>query len=283
MNCQMLRISIYIPEVDTSAINSISRKPDADRISNKLPKVKFTISNKEAIHAFWVGLMDGDGSIQVNHWKKRCLQYRMIIKLKYTLANYEMLCHIKQHFGGTVVVENKQTFVKWAINNKKQILYLLSIFQQYRPMTTRLNCQILFLQKCMQLNNVDWYLANRSAKYDISETVKVSQNDILNCGYFHYWLSGFIEAESCFTLRVASSKRLSFSLSQKNDRQILEAVKTFFNANNNVRQMNTNMYILEIYSRTALQKVITHCETYPLLGEKNRSFQLFRKVFMNNT
>ena len=32
---------------------------------------------------FWVGLMDGDGSIQVNHWRKKFLQYRIIIKLYY--------------------------------------------------------------------------------------------------------------------------------------------------------------------------------------------------------
>ena len=33
------------------------------------------------IQQFWVGLMDGDGSIQVNHWRKKDLQYRLVIKL----------------------------------------------------------------------------------------------------------------------------------------------------------------------------------------------------------
>jgi hypothetical protein len=27
---------------------------------------------------FWVGLMDGDGSIQVNHWRNQSLQYRLV-------------------------------------------------------------------------------------------------------------------------------------------------------------------------------------------------------------
>lgn len=42
---------------------------------------------------FWVGLMDGEksGSIQVNHWKKRVLQFRFVIKLKNTPANLHML------------------------------------------------------------------------------------------------------------------------------------------------------------------------------------------------
>src|SRR6266498_5414355 len=34
------------------------------------------------IQQFWVGLMDGDGSIQVNHWRKKDLQYRLVIKLQ---------------------------------------------------------------------------------------------------------------------------------------------------------------------------------------------------------
>ena len=43
------------------------------------------------IHKFWVGLMDGDGSIQINHWRKKYIQYRFIIKLKYCLENIKML------------------------------------------------------------------------------------------------------------------------------------------------------------------------------------------------
>ena len=35
------------------------------------------------IHKFWVGLMDGNGNIQINHFRKKSLQYRLIIKLNY--------------------------------------------------------------------------------------------------------------------------------------------------------------------------------------------------------
>jgi len=31
------------------------------------------------VHKYWVGLMDGDGSIQVNHWRYKNLQYRLVI------------------------------------------------------------------------------------------------------------------------------------------------------------------------------------------------------------
>lgn len=51
---------------------------------------------------FWVGLMDGDGSIQVNHWRKQSLQFRLVIKLKYDPENVKMLSLIQTHVGGRV-------------------------------------------------------------------------------------------------------------------------------------------------------------------------------------
>jgi cytochrome c oxidase subunit 1 len=52
------------------------------------------------VEKFWVGLIDGDGSVQVNHWRRRSLQYRLVIKLKYTEANFEMLSFISSRIGG---------------------------------------------------------------------------------------------------------------------------------------------------------------------------------------
>lgn len=52
--------------------------------------------------------MDGDGSLQVNHGRETLLQYRLIIKLKYTEANEAMLIGIAAHIGGKVrVVKEK--------------------------------------------------------------------------------------------------------------------------------------------------------------------------------
>ena len=70
------------------------------------------------IHKFWVGLMDGDGSIQVNHWKFKSLQYRLVIKLKNCSENVAMLNFIAQTIGGSVRLVNKYKFVIWVLNNK---------------------------------------------------------------------------------------------------------------------------------------------------------------------
>lgn len=52
---------------------------------------------KKNFNWFIVGLLDGDGSIQVNNWKKKYLQNRIMIKLKKTPSNIKMLTEIKNY------------------------------------------------------------------------------------------------------------------------------------------------------------------------------------------
>lgn len=57
---------------------------------------------RDYVQKFWVGLLEGDGSIQVNHWRKEILQYRIVIKLKDTEMNKKMLGEIREVIGGRV-------------------------------------------------------------------------------------------------------------------------------------------------------------------------------------
>ena len=63
---------------------------------------------KKYVQKFWIGLMDGDGSIQVNHLKYKTLQYRLVIKLKNCSENMNMLVLIAKHIGGHVRVAVSQ-------------------------------------------------------------------------------------------------------------------------------------------------------------------------------
>ena len=49
---------------------------------NKKADLNLSLQKDEYIKIFWVGLIDGDGSIQVNHWRKKYLQFRLVIKSK---------------------------------------------------------------------------------------------------------------------------------------------------------------------------------------------------------
>lgn len=229
--------------------------------------------NEDYIKKFWVGLMDGDGSIQVNHWKEKSLQYRLIIKLKYDILNYEMLNLIAKHIGGYVRIVNQD--VIWLVNKKEDIEEIIKIFLKYPLLTTKKICQLQFLNTCLTKNCIHYYLNNRNYKYFNQPNLLITTFEIPP--YFKEWLSGFIEAEGCFSLRKRKSNAHSFSIGQTDDKYLIESIKFFFKATNAVRKRNSygNFYSLEIYKKEVLKRVLKHCSIYPLLGEKRISFEKF--------
>lgn len=250
-------------------------------INNENNNFKQISENKDQyIKMFWVGLMDGEGSIQINHWKKKSLQYRFIIKLKNHKLNYDMLVNIAKVIKGTVRIVNNNNEVIWVVDKKETIFNLMYIFDKYPPLTSRLKCQLVFLKACLKYNSIDIYLKKRSLKY--SDQLNIVNNFKINSliipSYFPSWLSGFIEAEGCFCIRKKNNH--SFSIGQNNDYYLIFAIKQFFNTTNKIRNPYKDFYSLEIYKKDILLKILNHCINYPLLGEKSRSLSKFMEVFI---
>ena len=221
--------------------------------------------------AFFVGLWDGNGSIQVNHWRYKTLQYRIVLKLKNTENNLNMLQMLQLNLNfGYIYIDNKNNFVLFIINNKSQIKKCLNLLSFYKPLTKRINYQILFMKNCLIKNDLNWYFVNRNLKYNIN-LEQINYNTF----YFKGWLSGFIEAEGCFTLCVNSSKSKSFSIAQKDEKFLFEFIANFFDSNLNVRCNKLNIYSIEIYKKTILNVLKNHFFDYPLLGEKKINFDCF--------
>lgn len=225
------------------------------------------------IKKFWVGLMDGDGSIQVNHWRKKNLQYRLIIKLKNDFNNIKMLTLIKNDLGGNIVfIENK--YVQWVVDNKKFIINIINIFNKYPPLTFRLNAQLGFMKNCLIHEDINIYFQERIKKYKVKDYICQNFNSL----YFKEWLSGFIEAEGCFCIR--ENKNYSFSIAQKNEKELIEYIKTYFLIESKVRLMKDDIWCIETYRKSTMINIINHCEVYPLLGQKYVSYILFKKKIL---
>lgn len=221
------------------------------------------------IKKYFVGLIDGDGSIQVNHWKKKSIQYRIILKLKQERENVEMLNLIKSTLGGTVRLDTKSDTVIWVVNKKEDVLRLLNIFEEYPLLTRRKICQLNFLKTVLlEKKSIKWYLANRDSKYSYTTPKTIPNLD----NYFPEWLSGFIEAEGCFVKRKSGYN--SFMIAQKEDLDIINLIKNYLGAKNKVRHTPKNMYVLEIYRKDILLFISRHFLIYPLLG--------FKKVYLKS-
>jgi len=255
----------------------------------KLFNIKNNEDNKlnddEYIKMFWVGLMDGDGSIQVNHWRHKYLQFRLIIKLLNTSSNYAMLIRISKVIGGYVTLTEKGEYIIWVVNNQKTIQEIIKIYDKYSPLTSKKICQLKFLKSCLLHNSVDLYLSTRNFKYKDqsiivnSDPFGFNKNSFNLPNYFKGWLAGFIEAEGCFSIRKNNNH--SFSIGQKDDLYLLIAIKQFFGSTNKVRNIKHNFYSLEIYKKDTLKFIINYLNIYPLLGEKAESFKKFNQHYLN--
>ncbi|BCU04895.1 putative LAGLIDADG endonuclease (mitochondrion) [Astrephomene gubernaculifera] len=207
-----------------------------------------------------------------------------------------MLKCIQSVIGGKVRIDSAKEFVSWVTDSRTHILSILAIFEQYPLLTTRKKCQLSFMKQCLHTNDVAWYLQYRDYKYH-HVYIPTTTEDFKQLSraepffakghspsakffpYFGAWLSGFIEAEGCFTLRENSSRVLSFSISQNTDNHLLCYIAFYLGiptlphlvkSNNNVP-----FYTLETSNISALINICNHLNTFPLMGAKKDSFNIF--------
>ena len=232
------------------------------------------------LQQFWVGLLDGDGSIQCNHWRKKTLQYRFSIKLKEDPKNLEMLQLISRKIGGTVrpVKTLKGPQILWVEDHQRRIWKLTEILHKYPPLTSRVQCQWQFLEECRERKSVSWLLEHRPDKYQnqhfyIREACKKGAGFLSQLHYWPLWCSGFIEAEGCFSLREGGSP--SFSIGQKSDKFLIEEIRHYFVGQNQVSTIGEHFFFWQVYRRDVLNNIKNHCQQYPLLGEKSNSATRF--------
>jgi hypothetical protein len=187
-----------------------------------------------------------------------------------------MLSIIANEIGGSVKLIYKKdelSFVIWVVNNNKKILEIIKIFEKYPPLTSRLQCQLVFLKSCLSFrkdfNPVSWYLINRNLKYK-----NVILKNFIVPDYFDCWISGFIEAKGWFSVR---DDNYFFSIGQKNDYYLILAIRNYFSGINKVRHINANFYLWDVYNKDVLRKIIFHCIdlSHPLLGAK---FDSLKKI-----
>src|SRR5688572_4287669 len=129
-----------------------------------------------------------------------------------------MLIKIAKVIGGTVRITGKGKDVIWVVNRKETIKEIIIIFDTYPLLTSKKICQLEFLKTCLLKNSIDFYLANINSKYINqpaiinSDSFGLEINYFALPNYFEGWLSGFIEAEGCFSIRKDNNH--SFSIGQ---------------------------------------------------------------------
>jgi len=277
-------------------LNVTMKESSASNLSIK------SIENNNYIEKFFVGLLEGDGSINTTISSKNSIKVRFVIALKNEINNQNMLEKIQKVIGGRVCIERQDKYVTWIASNKTDINKVLLILARYPLLTVRKQCQLEFAKNCLLYNDSKNFIENRNNMYKNKKELLLQQDQFTKFpAYFSSWLSGFIEAEGNFSLvfkssnnnqqvlqqtRSLSLRKSSFTIGQNDELHILNKIKTYFQSENKItkdkKKFNSkgipseyDYYRLYLYNALSRKLLFEHFEQYPLLGQKNVSYQTF--------
>ena len=240
---------------------------------------------KNYIEQFFVGLLEGDGTITVdfvNNCKKRV---RIFIALKNLEENIFMLNLIKKYVGGRVVIERNNRYVTWYATNRTDIAKVFAILVKYPLLSTRKLCQLDFAKYFIDSNqdiSEQEFIKLRNDKYKNQETMlDYRDKNFVIPSYFAAWLSGFIEAEGHFKIVKKANNSIrssSFIIGQNYEKHLLKLILTYFNKENNKISFTSNKegviyYKINIGGPEVRKLLASHFYSYPLLGDKNTKYQ----------
>ena len=236
--------------------------------------------SKDYIEKFYIGLLEGDGSISIDKFRKKA-RVRIFISLKNLPENLNMLNIIKNTICGKVVIERNFQYVTWYALSKNDILTIFKLLEKYPLLTSRKLCQYNYALKCFKSPES---IEPMETKYDgQSEIIKNQSINLnpFNIIYFAPWLSGFIEAEGHLKLikyeKTGGIRAHQLRIGQKNDKYILEMIKLYFNSKQKITQdkiiKNLNPhYRIAIGGYESKCKIYEHFSKFPLLGAKLISY-----------
>lgn len=249
------------------------------RLSTFLDKNEFELTNY--IEQFFVGLLEGDGSITVDYIRDRNKRVRIFISLKNLEENRFMLDLIVKHIGGRVAIERGNSYVTWYATSKTDLAKVFAILAKYPLLTTKKQCQLEFAKNYIINSKIDISKAEfqnlRDNKYKNQEVMleNYAQNFHLPI-YFPGWLSGFSEAEGQFKLvKFANNtiKSSQFVIGQTYEKHILKAILIYFNCENKkisftLNKENVLYYKIHLAGKDIRSLLVSHFNSYPLLGDK---------------
>lgn len=276
-----------------------------DNLSDNMLRATQTTIDKSYIEQFFVGLLEGAGTItsNLNSNKSKSIIVRIVISLKNTRENLTMLNKIKNAIGGRVVIERKNQYVTWIASNKNDLAKVFIILAKYPLLTARKQCQLEFVKNCLLYppvtdKDLAKFLVDRNAKYSNKKALLVELSKKEKPTYFAGWLSGFIEAEGNFSTPVVFHKcekgyywrrKSAFTIGQNDELHILIWINQYFNSKTAIvkdkakKGGNFEYYRLYLYNAESRKLLFEHFYKYPLLGYKGVSYLNFRNYHQSKS
>jgi LAGLIDADG endonuclease len=237
------------------------------------------------IEQFFVGLLEGDGTITVDYLNDNKKRIRIFIALNNLEDNRFLLDFIVKYIGGRIAIERNNRYVTWYATNRTDLTKVFAILAKYPLLSTRKQCQLDFAKDFINSTKVmskEEFYRLRDDKYKNQKAMLdfYDKNFVLT-NYFPGWLSGFIESEGHFKLvKTANNtiKSSQFIIGQNNEKHLLKAILTYFNLDNNkistiLNKESVIYYKIHLGGKDFRSLLASHFNSYPLLGDKRTKYQ----------
>lgn len=235
--------------------------------------------------AFLVGVIDGDGYIQMRKKINGYIEFNLVITFNNRdMATFEYILS-KLHFG--IIARVNSTTSKLVVYNfeLKYILVPLLLKHGLFFLTENRINQYNWLLFTLEHNIKKWELLPDSVPNYSPFILQDPKFLLQNIWYFNNWFVGFVVAEGSFF--VQANKEICFSLGQKGNKVLIESIYLKFKPSRAIYYSEKNkVYLIRMSSLRDIQKVINFFSFenhYPLIGYKKDSYETWLKALKESS
>ena len=243
--------------------------------------------------SFLVGLIDGDGYIQITKTTKGFISMKLVIGLGLDdLSTLEYIHSVLKLGKITIYKDHLNPNCKLIINKTdlQEVVFPLLIHHNIFFLTNTRRTQFELAMHILK-NNLKYFedlptprplsaphsLGGWNADLCFNNIFNLPEtaSDYLNLKFFRNWVVGFTNAEGSFLIK--SNNDGCFQLKQKTHIQLFEAFKLLFETKRNIGIEKDRFVQFSVSSKNDIQKVVdffSYSGLHPLIGLK--SIQYFR-------
>lgn len=243
-----------------------TQSPSKKRFFNSANSYSNSMSNNSNYESrefikWFIGFSEGDGSFV--RWTKTNK-----ISFVITQKDPKVLYYIRKNLGFGVVYKCKDTYYRYIVSDKKNLLCLINIF----------NHGDLILSKTYK--RFQEWVDSYSIYYSEPKISILPQNQHIT--FEDAWLSGFIDAEGCFSASQRTGRntfRMRFTLKQKGEYEKFKQFKFLWGDIKIDILQRDDVVILSLDTLKSLKILIKYLEMFPLKSNKNIAFHKWLKLF----
>jgi hypothetical protein len=232
-----------------------------------LPPVNYTSVPSDAFLTWFIGFAEGSGCFVVN--KRGDLSFVVTQHARFTPhPNIRVLHHIQYVLGFGYVVKQGPLTIRYIVHKLAQLKALILLFNGNIVLPTRKPSFNAFI------NQYNVKCALDPISY-CKRTTLPTYND--------NWLSGFTEAEGCFTVSFLKSSfvyRARYKLTQKgvDNLPVFSHIMLLFGVGKIEGHHKKEKYSLIVSGVKNLSGILAYFDRCPFIGIKGESYALFKKL-----